>query len=140
MGFWGAIGGGGGGSSSFVSFSFPIWNLASTGPVFEVIGITSNSTVEANRQNITAVDLATMRNYVCTIQTNTRSVEVVRIVRIQLADGNQTVTIPASTTGRFSDNVNTDSMSQFDEFSIRTNAGVGSGQINPRNWSCEWLA
>lgn len=79
----------------------------------------------------------TLRNLYCYIGTNGRSTDSFARLRKNGADGNQTITIPASTTGAFEDNSNSDSMSVGDEACYVQVTGTGTGTYTPQSYSVE---
>lgn len=67
------------------------------------------------------------------VATNARSSDTVFTLFKNGAAGNQTITVPAGSTGNFSDLVNTDSISAGDKICTRLVAGTGTGAFGLRN-------
>jgi len=68
-------------------------------------------------------------NFCVRVRLNTRDALTTFNFRVALADGNQVVTIAASTTGSVQDTVNTDSVAQFDEIASEESWIAGTGSI-----------
>ncbi len=66
------------------------------------------------------------------IRANTRSDATTLKTRINGADGNISVSIPASTTGVFSDTSNSDTIADDDLVNLALVTGAGTGSITPR--------
>lgn len=63
------------------------------------------------------------------VVTNTRSGSATIVSRINGADGNQTLTVPATTTGAFHDSINSDALSAGDLINYRTYSAHSSGVV-----------
>lgn len=72
----------------------------------------------------------TAKNMTCYIDTNGRSTSTTLTFRKNGADGNQSLSIPASTTGEFEDTSNTDSLIAGDDINYKIVTGTGTGTIS----------
>jgi len=72
-----------------------------------IFGRTGLATQENQRQFSMAVN-CTLSDLLVVIRTNTLDEEAIITMQVNTPDGNETVTVPAATTGDFSDLVNTD--------------------------------
>jgi len=87
-------------------------------------GSIRNSTVEAQVQS-RCWRPRTYSNMYVNVSANTHSTSTVITFRINGANGNQTITIPASTTGYFEDAVNTDAVVVNDDVNFQIVRGTG---------------
>jgi hypothetical protein len=90
----------------------------------------ADNTVEANAQTYIPTD-GTAKNFFLNISANTRNGTSTFRVRKNGGNGNQVLTVPATTTGIFEDTVNTDSFVAGDVGNFQYNNGGSSGSLTP---------
>jgi len=96
----------------------------------DITGYVAVGIDEANES--ARIDYAsTQSNFHINLQVNGVTSTSTWRVRKNLANGNQVISIPASTTGKFEDVTNTDSFSAGDDLCTQLTAGAGGTQITP---------
>src|SRR3990167_1787023 len=80
----------------------------------------------------------TARDFLVYVSTNSRTTTTTFGVRVNLADGNQSVSVTASSTGSFQDTTNTDSISVGDEVNGYITTGTGTEGLNRMIGSIEY--
>lgn len=116
------------GAASISALSGSFGNLGFTPPMTTA---TESEVVVTHR----GADI-TLKNLYVSVASNTRSASVVFMTRKNSADTALTVTVPATTTGTFTDLTNTATFTAGDTISIRRALGGGSGAVFG-NWGVE---
>jgi hypothetical protein len=93
-----------------------------------IIGSTIINATESNAQTDIRVN-GTLKNFQVVISINSRSDSTAFKVRKNGTDGNQSISVSASTTGIFEDTSNTDSISTGDLLNVSITTGGGTGSI-----------
>lgn len=104
-----------------------------------VVGVTSKAPIEIERQNVMPASY-TMRNLTIQVNLNASLTTVTLNLRINGANGNQSITVPAGTTGTFTDSVNTDLVVFGDLLAYQNLITVGGAPISYVSASMEVLA
>jgi len=118
-------------ASGAYQFSFGnIFNVLSVVLYTGLDGRVGHATQVARRSH--SLQAGTFSNLDIDAWQNGKTIDMVITFRINDADGNQVVTVPASTTGLFSDDVNTDAVIVGDFVNLQFSAVGGSGTFSPR--------
>lgn len=122
----------GGGGGAFWLGSGSTSNPASTSTVFYSWIFTSTIASNEAFRVCQAPSDVTMSRLKVDVNANTRTGIQTMTNRVANADGNITLDIPASTTGDFSDDVNTDAVSEGDDLTLAIISAAGSGNTQIR--------
>lgn len=106
-----------------------VLNVASSTTFGQLVGIYgAGNATEAYTQH-SFRNGGVLSDFAVGIRTNDRSDTSTTRIRVNGANGNQVVSIPAATTGVIEDNVNTDTIASGDEVDTSTVLGAGTGGL-----------
>jgi len=103
-----------------------------------IVGIDIIASVEVNRQNIFP-NACTLKRMSVEITSQRNDISSMTL-RINTVDGNQTISIPASTTGKFQDLTNTDSIANTDLLDYKWIRGGNMGDLDVNSTAIEVVA
>ena len=94
------------------------------------------STSESDNSNRIPVPCAgTFSNMAVSVNANPRTSDSTLRFRVNGANGNQVLTIPAGTTGEFEDTTNSDTIAEGDLCGFALTNGLGTGNLQVRRWN-----
>jgi len=115
------------GHVSFIGGQSGILGQTASTTFYHYFFATSDFTQTEANTSTKARAVGTLSGFAVYLSSNGRSSDTPAYVRINTANGNQTVTLTASTTGLFQDTTNTDTLSDGDLWTWSTVNGTGSG-------------
>jgi len=116
-----------GSSSYFGAFGQATYSQASSSHFITIIGHTFDSLTIGQTYSVSPT-AGTLSNMSVSVTPNSRTTNSTVYSHINGSDGNQTLTIPASTTGVFEDTTNSDNISVGDLINMRCLTGTGTQQ------------